>query len=244
MGKRIALVTGGSRGLGKEFCRQLANEDYTVLLTARSAESGKAVAEELQAENLDVIFKQLDVADEEQMKLLAIDVAHNYEKLDLLINNAGINSRSTGRHEDFLANMSLKELSAEQVLHMIRINSLSGILMVKYFLPLLKEAENPKIANISSWLGSLSLKTQGGNYSYAASKAALNMMSRAMAFDVQAEGVIAIIFNPGWVQTDMGGPRAKLTVQESVAGMLEVISNLQLEDAGKFLQWNGEEHPW
>lgn len=244
MDKRIALVTGGSRGLGKEFCFQLASNGYTVLLAARSTESGKAVEAEFREQELDVTFKQLDVADEEQMKLLAADVALNYGKLDLLINNAGINSKSTGRHEDFLANVSLKELSAEQVLHMIRINSLSGILMAKYFLDVLKEAEGPKIVNISSWLGSLSLKTQGGNYSYAASKAALNMMSRAMAFDVKEHGIVAAIFNPGWVQTDMGGPRAKLTVQESVSGILEVVENLSMEDVGKFLQWDGSEHPW
>jgi NAD(P)-dependent dehydrogenase (short-subunit alcohol dehydrogenase family) len=163
--------------------------------------------------------------------------------LDLLVNNAGVNSKSPGVG-DFATHFRLEDLDAENVLKMFRINSLGPIMMVQQFLEFLKAGHPAKVVNISSWLGSLTGKTGGGNYSYCASKTALNMLTRAMAFDVLEHGIIAIMVNPGWVQTDMGGPHAQLTPTQSVQGILAVADKATPTDAGGFFDWNGETHPW
>ena len=102
-----------------------------------------------------------------------------------------------------------------------------------------------KVNNMGSWLGSVSIKNTGGNYSYAVSKSALNMMNRALAFDLLPDEIVSVVVNPGWVQTEMGGNKAQFTTQDSVANLSEnVLSKISLSDTGKFFNYDGEEHPW
>ncbi|MEL6673823.1 MAG: SDR family oxidoreductase [Bacteroidota bacterium] len=245
MDKQLALITGASQGLGWEFCRQLVAAGHMVLLTARNLEKAEQAIADLPEEDRGrVRIYQLDVTDEGQIKSLAAEVKETFGQLDLLINNAGINSRSNSTHEQFLASVKLEGLDGDTLMRMIRINALSSVLMVKHFLPLLAESSQAKVANISSWIGSISQKNQGGNYGYAGSKALLNMFTRTMAHDLKAHGVNCIALNPGWVRTAMGGQRANLSPEESVAGMLSVLDQLDEESRGKFLQWDGSEHPW
>ncbi len=70
------------------------------------------------------------------------------------------------------------------------------------------------------------------------------MLSRAMAFDIVRDGITTVVVNPGWVQTSMGGSRAKLTPAASVEGLIAVIDKLNIKDTGKFFQWDGTEHAW
>ena len=103
----------------------------------------------------------------------------------------------------------------------------------------------PIVINISSWLGSIERKTTGGHYSYSASKAALNMMNKALALEIKSDGIISIVVNPGWVKTDMGGTQASLTTEESVNGMINnILNKVEIKDTGKFFQWDGSQHPW
>ncbi|MFK7972478.1 MAG: SDR family oxidoreductase [Bacteroidia bacterium] len=239
---QTALVTGAARGLGFEFCRQLAKAGKSVILTARNEEAGLEAAQKLSKEGGDIHFRLLDVDDEASVHEVAHQLEQDFGALDLLINNAGVNSKSTGSEEDFLKNFKLSELDPEHVLKMVHTNAIGPIMMAKHMLPLLKKSRNPRVMNVSSWLGSISEKQNGGNYSYCASKAALNMMTRAFAFDVIREGITAIMVNPGWVQTDMGGSRAKLTAEESVSGLLSIAEKLTAGDTGKFYNWDGTEH--
>ncbi|MDT0575989.1 SDR family NAD(P)-dependent oxidoreductase [Croceicoccus sp. F390] len=84
----------------------------------------------------------------------------------------------------------------------------------------------------------------GGYYCYAGAKAALNAMMRAVARDVQDQGIIVTLLHPGWVQTDMGGPQAELPVEDSVTGIVTLADRLTMADTGGFFKWNGEAHPW
>ncbi len=243
----IALVTGAYKGLGMEWCKQLSNTGYIVILTARTIENAKEAALTLDATLTKVIPKALEVTVEAQINELAGWVKATYGKLDVLINNAGINSGTRAKGDKELAqkNLSLESLEASEVLNMLHINAIAPILVTKHFKDLLAKAELPKIINIGSWLGSISIKTTGGNYSYAVSKSALNMMTRALAFDLVKDNITTIVVNPGWVQTDMGGGKAALTTEQSVKGLIEnVLNKVTLQDAGKFLQWDGTEHVW
>jgi NAD(P)-dependent dehydrogenase (short-subunit alcohol dehydrogenase family) len=106
------------------------------------------------------------------------------------------------------------------------------------------------VVTVSSGLGSLgSLAQQSGTgsglgYAYRTSKAAVNMAMLALAREVQPRGITVVILNPGWVRTDMGGPNAKLSPEESIAGMRRVIADLTPADAGRFLSHDGTELPW
>ena len=241
---KIALVTGAYKGLGKEICLQLAEEGYTVILTARSMEKAEAAAEVLRQDHGHVLARTLDVSNEQEIQQLAEWVEAEFGHLDLLVNNAGINSKDNPDKEVFMKNFRLDMLDAEQVLEHIRINSIAPILMVKHFRQLLRRSSRPVVVSIGSWLGSVSVKNSGGHYSYATSKSALNMMNKAMALELKEEGIIAVVVNPGWVQTDMGGPSADIDTLTSVTGMRALIKSLDASGSGSFYNYDGSIIPW
>jgi NAD(P)-dependent dehydrogenase (short-subunit alcohol dehydrogenase family) len=229
--QKVAVVTGAGRGLGLEFARQLVAGGYRVLGTVRRP--SEALAE---VGSTPLI---LDVADAEAVAKFADAVREHADHVDLLVNNAGINSGGVPAEQK---NVRFGSLEPEGILRMVRINAIAPVLVAQSLVELL--GEGSRIVNISSWLGSIANKSSGGNYGYCSSKTTLNMMARAMAFDLRERGIASIVVNPGWVSTDMGGPNAKLTPEQSVAGLLAVADRLTLDDAGKFYQWDGTEHPW
>jgi len=244
---KIALVTGAYKGLGYEWCKQLAALNYKVILSARNLEKAQAAADTLQQEGLDVYPVSLDVSSLVEIEKTAAWVEEKFGQLDVLINNAGINSGSRGRISEALKlkNLSLDHLDSAEVLNMLQVNAIAPILVTRGFKTLLSKSDVGKVIHIGSWLGSIELKKSGGNYSYAVSKSALNMMNRALAYDLKEIGIVSVVVNPGWVQTDMGGSRAKFTATESVQNLIEnVLQKIQLEDSGNFLNYDGGIHPW
>ena len=111
-------------------------------------------------------------------------------------------------------------------------------------LPHGRRGRGKKIVHITSGMGSIGDNGSGGAYAYRMSKVALNMMSKSLAVDLRGEGIISVVINPGWVQTDMGGPRATITVEESVKNILTRIDETTLEHSGEFLNWKGNRYPW
>ena len=97
---------------------------------------------------------------------------------------------------------------------------------------------------MSSGLASIKNTWQAGRYAYRTSKVGLNMMVRSIGEWLEKKGIIIIAASPGWTITDMGGPNAPNTVQNSVTGMIKVIESLSLKDTGKFLNYDGKEIPW
>ncbi|MEO1596457.1 MAG: SDR family oxidoreductase [Pseudomonadota bacterium] len=243
---KIALVTGAYKGLGPEWCRQLMSKGYVVILTARRLDQAAAAASQLDKDGLTVIPKAVDVASEEQISNLAGELQREFGCLDLLVNNAGINTKDHPDERVVGKSTFLAELDRDEVLKHVSINSVSPILMVKHLRRLLNQAEKPVVVSVSSWLGSVTTKhSMRGHYSYCTSKAALNMMNRAMSIELKEEGIVSIVVNPGWVQTDMGGETADLTAEQSVNGLIEnVIEKVTIEDTGLFFQWDGTTHPW
>ena len=243
---KTALVTGAYKGLGLEWCRQLGRDGYRVYLTARRIDKAQPAADLLCQEGIDVVPLEVDVSDEAQISKLANQVAANVGHLDLLINNAGINSKDDPNPDTVAKSSSLDHLDAAEILRHLNINSISPILMAKHLRPILKSAERPVIASVSSWLGSISAKTTArGHYAYTTSKAALNMMNRNLAIVLAQDGIICLVVNPGWVRTDMGGVGADLLAEQSVRGLLDqVVHPASIKDSGEFFQWDGTKHPW
>jgi NAD(P)-dependent dehydrogenase (short-subunit alcohol dehydrogenase family) len=117
-------------------------------------------------------------------------------------------------------------------------------LLTQALTPLLEHGEGARIVNLSSDLGSQADTVAFNTPSYAISKAALNMVTRLTAAELGARGITVISLNPGWVRTDMGGARAPLAVNESVAAMLAVIDGLKSADSGRFLDYAGADVAW
>jgi NAD(P)-dependent dehydrogenase (short-subunit alcohol dehydrogenase family) len=244
---KVALVTGAYKGLGFAWCEELAKIGYHVVLTARDLEKAKSSAAVINEQFLVAYPLALDTTDEESIKSAAAWVEVKFGKLDLLVNNAGINSgtRAKGDKELQVKNLSLYQLDKSEVLNMIDINAIAPIIVARNFAQLLAKSDAGKIVNIGSWLGSITNKNSGGNYSYAVSKSALNMMNRALAFDLIGSGITSVVVNPGWVSTDMGGSRAQFTPSESVKNLIKnVVDKISPQDAGKFFNYDGTVHPW
>jgi NAD(P)-dependent dehydrogenase (short-subunit alcohol dehydrogenase family) len=231
------LVTGAGRGLGLEFTRQLAARGDTVFATVRNPDRADA----LRAVEGDIRIVALDVSEPTSIEAAAQAVAEQTDHLDLLVNNAGINSRGVPSDQ---ANVRFGALEPKGILRMVEVNAIGPLLVTQAFAGLLAKSERGRVLSISSWLGSIDRKQSGGNYGYCASKTTLNMLMRAAAFDLAQQGIVSVVANPGWVSTDMGGPRAQLTPEQSVAGLVRVTDTLTLDHAGRFLQWDGSEHPW
>jgi NAD(P)-dependent dehydrogenase (short-subunit alcohol dehydrogenase family) len=237
------LITGAGRGLGLAMVKQALASDHQVFATVRSRTDNDKLREleSIHGERLQVLT--LEASDPASIHRAAFLLERQTPGLDLLINNAGINSRS-GDAGEIAANFELGKLQAQAVLHILQVNAVAPILIAQEFLKLLKNGKQPKIINISSWFGSISEKKDGGNYSYCSSKAALNMMTRCLAFDVLKHGIVAVAVNPGWVQTDMGGQHASLRPEESASAIFKLAEKINAEDAGNFFDWNGSLHPW
>jgi NAD(P)-dependent dehydrogenase (short-subunit alcohol dehydrogenase family) len=110
-------------------------------------------------------------------------------------------------------------------------------------LPFLKNSDNARLVQISTSMASLENRTYGGDYAYCSSKAALNMAMRGMAVDLRRDKITVIALDPGWVRTDMS-PSANLEPTESAQGIVSVIEDLRSSDSGRYLVYDGSEHPW
>jgi NAD(P)-dependent dehydrogenase (short-subunit alcohol dehydrogenase family) len=243
--KKIALITGASKGLGFEWCRQLAKQGYKVILTARDFQKAQEAAEKLNKQELVVYPKGLEVTDEGQLNEIAKWVMEMFGRLDLIVNNAGVNPKDFSDKSKMAKAFYLNDLDADEMLEVIRINSIAPLLVVKHFRQLLQKSENPIVINISSWLGSVTNLTFGGHYGYVGSKNLLNVLNKSMANELKQDNIICINVNPGWVQTDMGGQKAQFTAEQAVSNILtNVVLKLSIHDTGKFLNYDGTEHPW
>ncbi|MDX0635763.1 SDR family oxidoreductase [Sinorhizobium medicae] len=221
------LITGASRGLGQELALHYATAGWRVIACSRSVSKSDA--------NDGIERHMLDVADPRSIAALAEIVGER--PIDVVINNAGIRGDTGG----------LATIGSEDFLKVMRVNAVAPLLIVRALLPNLVAARNPIIANISSRAGSLAegtLDDDEGDYAYRCSKAALNMGTVKLAQDLRPYGITVLSLHPGWVRTDMGGPRASLPVTESAAGLKAILDKIGLADSGSFRAFDGRTVCW
>ena len=237
------MVTGANRGIGFEIVRQCIGRADRVVGTYRDEERSRKLLELANRMPERVTAIKLDVRSADSIDACYARVAKLFDGLDVLFNNSGVGADSldSGSPE---AHNALGKLNGGRILNILSVNSVAPLLVTQRFLPLLEEGKDPRVANISSVMGSIARRESGGCYSYCASKAALNMFSHVLAHDLKPRGVICVILHPGWVRTDMGGSGAPVGAKDSVSGMLKVVSGLKMRDTGKFFDYQGEELPW
>ncbi len=234
------VVTGASRGMGLEFSRQYAARGARVFAGARSPDAAKKL-QALREQYPDrIVIVPMDVADEESIRRSAKSVAEKTETVDVLINNAGIGgvSRDTGTTE------ALGTFHFDDAWTVFRTMAVGPLLMAQEYLPMLKASGRAKVGNVSSGYGSISGNVNRSPYYYSAAKAALHQLMRSFAADGKQWGIATVLLDPGWVQTDMGGPNAPLPVDQSIRGMIQVLDALTVETTGRFVKWDGTPMPW
>ena len=236
------LVTGASRGLGLEFTRQYAAEGWQVLACAREPARAAALQETAAAASGRVAVHALDVADHASIDRLAGQLGG--AAIDVLLNSAGTmgDGNFAAQGLAFGRFGSTDYADWERVL---RINVLGPMKMAEAFVGQVARSEQRKIVTLTSILGSMARNTRGSLYGYRSSKAAVNAVMKSMAIDLrEAHGIAATAIHPGWVRTDMGGPRADIDAATSVAGMRRVIAALTVETAGRCWMYDGSTLPW
>jgi NAD(P)-dependent dehydrogenase (short-subunit alcohol dehydrogenase family) len=223
----VSLVTGASRGIGLEVCRQLAASGHTVLRAARDAAAAAAAADSVGATPL-----CLDVTDPASIAEAASTLEDRYGKLDVLVNNAAITYDTWQRA--ITADLGVVRQAAETNLY-------GPWLMVQRFLPLLRNSGHPRIVNVSSEAGSLT-SMGGGTPAYTASKAALNALTRMLAAELRTEHILVNAVCPGWTATDMGGPGGR-PVNEGAASVVWAATLPDNGPTGGFFR-DGRPLPW
>jgi NAD(P)-dependent dehydrogenase (short-subunit alcohol dehydrogenase family) len=225
--KKIALVTGANKGIGFEVVRQLAASGCTVLLGARNKALGEAAAATLKREGRDVRYLSVDLDDPDTITAAARQIEADFGHLDMLVNNAGIAAQGDGPP----SNVSLDAIERD-----FRVNFLGSVAVTQAMLPLLRKATSANIINVSSGLGSL---TKSGDpawthiatkyLGYAASKAALNMLTVQLAYELRDTSIKVNSVDPGYTATDLNQHRGTQSIPEGAA---EIIRLALLADDG------------
>lgn len=213
VGSRIALVTGGNKGIGFEICRQIGREGFVILLGARDPDLGAEAAARLRGEGIDARPIALDVTSAGTISAVAAAIESEFERLDVLVNNAGI----TGRPDDGPPSVA----GIDTVRRVMETNFLGPLAVTQAMLPLLRKSAAGRIVNVSSGLGSLTLNGDPDwefagvkLLGYNASKAALNMLTVQLAFELRGTSIKVNAADPGFTATDLNQNRGTQTVEE------------------------------
>jgi NAD(P)-dependent dehydrogenase (short-subunit alcohol dehydrogenase family) len=226
------LITGSSGGIGLALAEEFARAGWQVFATARAPQRPELSALADKWKNLAVLT--LDVGDESTIAQATERL--DRRPLDVLVNNAAIFPGEG--HEPF------ESLDPDWFHQAFDVNVVGVARVTRAFLPHLRRSAHARVANISSGAGSISEKEDFDYYPYSVSKAALNMLTRALAAEFRATGIILTAISPGWVKTRMGGPNAPLSPRESARSLCKTISGLTMDQSGKFLGRDGETYAW
>lgn len=239
--KQVALVTGANKGIGFEIARQLGRKHISVILGARDPARGAAAAAALRDDGIDAHFIQLDVTDDASVRAAAASLGAMHGRLDILVNNAGVSDAADGTPGG--ADVAAARRTFD--------TNFFGVLAVtQAMLPLLRQAPAGRIVNMSSSLGSMTVNGDAASpyygvrpLGYNASKAALNMLTVALAEELRGTTVVVNAACPGYVSTDLNGHSGYLSVEEGAATPVRLALLQDGALTGKFIDVKGEV-PW
>ena len=227
------LITGANRGLGLEFARQYLADGWQVYAACRDPASASELRQLAEDGGGKLRILAMDVADAESVKAAAAEL--DKQAIDLLLNNAGVGGAR---------GQTIGNIDYEAWAKVLEVNTLGPMRVSEVFVDHVARSERKLIVTLTSGMGSIADNTSGGSIAYRSSKAAVNMVMRSLAIDLAPRGITCVVVNPGWVQTDMGGPNANLTPAESVTRLRHLIENLGPTHSGKFFNHDGRQYDW
>lgn len=227
------MVTGADRGIGLGLVEHYLSAGSSVVATTRRDKPGDALAMLAEEYSETLKVRSLDVGDEASVAAFGRALTESGVLFDLVINNAGI---SLGE--------GFGEWTASHFAEHFAVNTFGPVLTVQAIRPCLKAGS--VVINMSSGMASAELNIGPENPldAYAASKCALNILTRRLAEKLRPDDIAVVAMSPGWVQTEMGGKDATDTVDEAVAKMTRTIAKLGMGDTGRFIGPEGNSCPW
>lgn len=229
---RCVFITGASRGIGLAFAEQYAEDGWRVFASCRDLSAASELSQ-IAAHQPNLETLELDVTKAESLAALASRLRDT--SIDVLINNAGVYGRKQ---------LALAEVDPIEWQEVFAVNTIAPLLVSRALLPMLERGSEKLIAMLSSKVGSLADNSSGGNYAYRTSKAALNQVVKNLSIELAPRGLKTVALHPGWVMTEMGGPNALISAEESVRGLRQVMASVSLEQSGCFLDYEGKPVPW
>ena len=227
------MIVGATRGIGLELTKQYAEEGNSVIACARDTGSA-SLLDELASGSDNITIEQLDVSNPSSIEEASNKIGNT--AIDTVIIVAG----AVGGMPE---NQSIDNIDIEEWHRTLDTNTIGPLLVAKAFKDNLVASGDGNLMILSSQLGA-STWPMGGMYIYSTTKAAVGKVGKILSLDWAEDPITVSIMHPGWVQTDMGGPGAEITAEESASGIRNVISGLTKEDSGNFYKWNGDIHPW
>lgn len=232
MRQRRVLITGVNRGLGRSLAEEFISRGCAVWGTSRSGDVPAGLAGR----------SRLDLRDEASIVSAAREVRDLIDGIDVLINSAGADARAFGAPDDERGPF---DLDAETFNAVLAANATGPMIVTRELLPALRAGSDPMVINISSQLGSMQVaERKGRDTAYCVSKAALNMLTVKSASALLGDRIGVVALHPGWIATDMGGPSAPLDLDDVSATIADTIESLSFADTGRFVRWDGHDHPW
>jgi NAD(P)-dependent dehydrogenase (short-subunit alcohol dehydrogenase family) len=229
----VALITGTSRGLGLEFARQYVDDGWRVFAACRDPKSASKLQRLAKDAAGKLAIVVMDVTDSKSVHAAAAQLKDIV--IDLVINCAGIIG---------VSGQKAGKVDYGSWAHVLDVNTMGPMRVIESFTDQIARSERRLVVTITSGMGSIGDNTSGGSIAYRSSKAAVNMAMRSAAIDLAPQGITCVVVNPGWVKTDMGGPNATLTPEDSVTALRRLIEKLGPDQSGKFFHYDGSEHPW
>ena len=227
------LVTGANRGIGLEFTRQYLAEGYAVIAATRDPGAAHRLRQLERDSKGSLALVEADVADSASVRRGAAQAPDS--AIDILINCAALYGGDR---------QTIGSIDYHDWMRVLDVNVLGPLRVCEAYLDRVARSDRRLIVTLTSGMGSLADNTSGGSIAYRTSKAAVNMAMRTAAIDLKSRGISCVVLNPGWVKTDLGGPNAKLSPEQSVAAMRRLIAELGPNDSGRFYNYDGREYPW
>ncbi len=230
---KTLLVTGANRGIGLEWVRQYAAVGWRVYAGCRKPETALDLNRLMAGSDGRISVHPLDVTN--PAHIAGIKSVLGAQPLDILLNNAGIygqDDASFGNTDETLW------------LQTFRVNCIAPMKMMEALVDNVSASKRRIIATLSSKMGSMADNGSGGSYVYRSSKAAVNAVMKSASVDLRRQGITTVILHPGWVKTDMGGPNAEITTQQSVTHMRAILDRVTPADNGHFFDIDGSIIPW
>ena len=226
------LVTGSSRGIGLEWCRQYAEAGWHVFATCRHPATAAALLALAQSHPR-LSVHRLDVTDPESVYALRAELRD--EAIDVLVNNAGV------YFEKYAPSAALRY---DEWLQTLAVNTLGPVRVTEALAEAVARSRRRLVVTLSSHMGSIADIVTPGDTCYRSSKAALNAAMKGLAIALGERGIGVLLLHPGWVRTRMGGWDAPLTPADSVAAMRALVEGFRMDLSGRFFRYDGTELPW
>lgn len=232
------LITGANRGLGLELAKQYAGAGWRVLGCCRAPAEAKALNRLAEESKNRVTVHRMEVTNPAEIAATAKTL--KAEPIDVLFNNAGV----LGAPIEQTRPMSFGSLDYAMWEEVLRVNTLAPVRVAEAFVDRVAASERKLMVFMSTYMASIAELSDGGYYQYRSSKAALNLVVKALSLDLKPKGIRTLAVHPGWVSTDMGGAAAPVKAPDSVNGLRQVIERYGKDETGKFYNYDGKQFAW